>query len=427
MLKVSDLFRRSKQLADLEGSDFITWNEAENCINESFIGLYEKLINMGDNSFVEPFRTKEREIDLPKDFWQLKGVFLWNNGNLQTINRRADNNGIHHLSYEMRNGKVYIFGNPNDVLIEYYKKPKVLTMPPSDREVSLDLPEGAVILACCEHTFVYKTQDEGQNDIICVYDLDGMKNAYDIFETFSESKMWINKDFVFTLIDDDLTIYDLATGNTFIYTDGIPLVTEGGDLFVIKDGYINELVFIGDAYELRQIKEFTAVTGAIYYVCSNYLDDFYCIVETVGGNVIYHETEATEQNATSIIYAKEKCYYVAINKAGYFDEEGNNNVIKVGIGTPIGFISINENTGYGYATKKYNKVWVCAYCEDTVLDFPNSFYFQMLSYLLAISFRCKQGADISLLSNQLEMISQTFENTLGSDNFQYPRMGNVYN
>ena len=41
MLKVSDLFRRSKQLADLEGLDFITWNEAENCINESFIGLYE--------------------------------------------------------------------------------------------------------------------------------------------------------------------------------------------------------------------------------------------------------------------------------------------------------------------------------------------------------------------------------------------------
>ena len=27
--KVSDLFRRAKQLADLEGSDFISWNEAE--------------------------------------------------------------------------------------------------------------------------------------------------------------------------------------------------------------------------------------------------------------------------------------------------------------------------------------------------------------------------------------------------------------
>ena len=66
------------------------------------------------------------------------------------------------------------------------------------------------------------------------------------------------------------------------------------------------------------------------------------------------------------------------------------------------------------------------YCEDTELNFPNSFYFQMLSYLLAIAFRCKQGADITLLSSQLDMVSQTFEDTLGSDNFQYPRMGNVY-
>ncbi len=426
-MKTSDLFRRAKQLADLEGSDFISWNEAENCINESYIGLFEKLINMGDNSFVESFRTKEKEVELPKDFWQLKGVFLWNNGNLQTINRRADNNGIHHLSYEMRNGKLYFFGNPNDILVEYFKKPEYLTMPPSDKEVSMTLPEGAEVLSCHAHTFVYKTQDDEQNDIICVYDLDGIKNAYDIFETFSESAIWINKDFVFTLVDGDLIVYDLATGETFTYQDSIPLVTEGGDLLVISDDYICELVFNGDAYDLRQIKEFNIVTGALYYVCNDYLDDFYCIVETVGGNLLYHGEDETQQNVTNIIYAKERCYYVAINKAGYFDTEGNNKVIKAGIGNPIGFIGINENTGYGYCTKKYNKIWVCAYCDDTELDFPNTFYFQMLSYLLAIAFRCKQGADITLLSSQLEMVSQTFEDTLGSDAFQFPRMGNVYN
>ena len=159
-MKTSDIFRRAKQLADLEGSDFISWNEAINCINESYIGLFEKLINMGDNSFVKSFKTKEKEEDLPKDFWQLKGVYLWNNGNLQTINRRADNNGIHHLSYELRNGKLYLFGNPNDVLVEYFPKPKKLLMPPSDCEVALELPEGATVLACCEHTFLYKTAEE---------------------------------------------------------------------------------------------------------------------------------------------------------------------------------------------------------------------------------------------------------------------------
>ena len=425
-MNTSDLFRRARQLADLEGSDFISWNEAENCINESYIGLYERLINMGDNSFVDSFHTSEKEVELPRDFWQLKGVYLWNNGNLQTINRRADNSGIHHLSYEMRNGKLYFFGNPNDILVEYYKKPKYLTMPPSDKEVSLNLPEGAVILACHAHTFVYKTQNEEENDIICVYDIDGIKNAYDIFETFNESAIWINKDFVFTLIDDDLTVYDLATGETYTFENSKPLVTESGELYVINNDYICELVFNGDSYAIRQIKELPLASGALYYVCDDAFNDFYCIVNSVSGNTVFHNEEDTEQNARNIIYAKERCYYVVMNKAGYFDEEGNH-LVKAGIGSPVGFISINENTGYGYCTKKYNKLWVCAYCEDTVLDFPNSFYFQMLSYLLAIAFRSKQGADISILSSQLEMVSQTFEDTLGSDAFQFPRMGNVYN
>jgi hypothetical protein len=425
-MNTSDLFRRARQLADLEGSDFISWNEAENCINESYIGLYERLINMGDNSFVESFHTSEKEVELPRDFWQLKGVYLWNNGTLQTINRRADNNGIHHLSYEMRNGKLYFFGNPNDILVEYYKKPNVLTMPPSDREVSLNLPEGAVILACHAHTFVYKTQDEEENDIICVYDIDGIKNAYDIFETFNESAIWINKDFVFTLIDDDLTVYDLATGEIYTFENSKPLVTESGELYVINNDYICELVFNGDSYAIRQIKELPLASGALYYVCDDAFNDFYCIVNSVSGNTIFHNEEDTEQNARNIIYAKERCYYVVMNKAGYLDEKGNH-LVKAGIGSTVGFISINENTGYGYCTRKYNKLWVCAYCEDTVLDFPNSFYFQMLSYLLAIAFRSKQGADISILSSQLEMVSQTFEDTLGSDAFQFPRMGNVYN
>lgn len=430
-MKTSDLFKRAKQLADLEGSDFISWNEAENCINESYVGLYEKLINMGDNSFVASFRTKEKELELPSDFWQLKGIYLWNNGNLQTINRRADNSGIHHLSYEMKNGKLFFYGNPNDILVEYFVKPKYLTMPPMDHEIVLDLPEGAEVLACYAHTFVYKTQDEEENNIIGVYDLDGIKNAFDILETFDTSKIWINKDFVFTLVDGDLIVYDLATGETYTFADALPLITESGDLFIIQDGNICSLIFNGDTYAARTVKEFTVYTGAYYFASDDTFTDFYALVTDDSVNVVYHNGETTEQNASSIIYSKEKCYYVAINKAGYFetDKEENlvNNLIKTGIGSPIGFVGINENTGYGYVTKKYNKFFVCTYCEDTDLDFPNSFYYQMLSYLLAIAFRCKQGADITLLSSQLEMVSQTFEDTLGNDAFQFPRMGNVYN
>ena len=160
-MKTSDLFKRAKQLADLEGSDFISWNEAISCINESNVSLYEKLISMGDNSFVKSYRTIKEEEKLPEDFWQLKGVFLWNNGNLQTINRRADNNGTHHLSYELRNGKLYLYGNPNDVLVEYFPKPEKLYFKPHDVAISLDTTKE--YLDCHKHTFLYKDTDESEN------------------------------------------------------------------------------------------------------------------------------------------------------------------------------------------------------------------------------------------------------------------------
>ena len=419
--KVSDLYRRSKQLADLEGSNYISWNEVINCINESYIGLYEKLINMGDNSFVASFRMSNGVEKLPEDFWQLKGVFLWNDGNLKTINRRADNTSIHYVSYELRNGEIIINGNADDVLVEYYTKPKTLLMPPSDTEVSLNLPEGVVILDCHAHTFLYVTQDEEENDILCIYDLDGIKSATDILTAWENDFTYIVDNYVFSITSDGLAVYNIASGVSTLLPPGTsPLITEGGDLLFVADGDITDI-------EGKVIKEFTPATDAILFVADNDLNDFYSLVEDNSDNVtVYHNDTDTEQKARRIIYADNKCYFLSAGNFGVIEDDAGK-YIKSNIGSSIGFVGINKNTGYGYATKKYNKVWVCAYCEDTVLDFPNSFYFQILSYLLAISFRCKQGADVSLLSSQLAMVEQTFEDTLGSDNFQFPRMNNVYN
>lgn len=414
--KVSDLFRRAKQLADLEGSDFITWNEAVNCINESYIGLFQKLIAMGDNSYVKDYHTTKSE-PLPSDFWQLKGVYLWNNGNLETINRRADNNGIHHLSYELKNGNLELYGSPNDVYVQYYPKPMTLIMPPLDKEINLNLPEGAVLLDCYAHTFLYTVQDEEQNYILNIYDLDGIKTATNILTTWETDRTFITRDFVYSVTSSGLAVYDIALGAMSIFENALPLVTESGDFYIIYDGYINELIDT----ELEPLTEFNIEDNGYLYISDDDLSDFYSLTDTS----INHNGTSLNQKADKIIYSDNKCYYIAFNKLGVIDEE-ENKTIRNSIGAGIGFISINSNTGYGYATKKYNKVWVCPYCEDTLLNFPNSFYYQILSYMLAIAFRCKQNADVTLLSSQLAKAEETFNESLGSDSFQFTRMGNVY-
>ena len=424
-MKTSDLFKRAKQLADLEGSDFISWNEAISCINESNVGLYEKLINMGDNSFVRSFRTTEEEMELPVDFWQLKGVFLWNNGNLQTINRRADNNGTHHLSYELRNGKLYLFGRPNDVLVEYFPKPEKLFFKPHDVAISLDAT--SVCLDCHKHTFLCETEDAEEHETLSIIDLDGIKTAKDFMQISHSDivRAYITENFVFVITENDMTIYDIMSGYSATVTGYVPLITESGKEFVIDTEGVIKYFHIGNgSVTTSELKTVEDIAGGNFYVADDSLEDFFCITDT---DVEHNGVETNAGALKKIIYSDKSCY--ALGDTGFASINENNAItlIENSTGLNVGFIGIDERTGYGYCTKKFGAYYVCPYCEDTPLNYPNSTYFQIISYILAIAFKSKQGADITLLQNQLAMVEQTFEETLGSDAFQFPRMGNVYN
>lgn len=422
-MKTSDLFKRAKQLADLEGSDFISWNEAVSCINESNVGLYEKLISMGDNSFVKSYRTTKEEEELPKDFWQLKGVWLWNNGNLQTINRRADNNGIHHLSYELRNGKLYLFGNPNDVLVEYFPKPEKLYFKPHDIAIGLDAT--SVCLDCHKHTFLCETEDEEEHETLSIIDLDGIKTAKD-FITIQHNtinRAFITENFVFIFVDEGYIIFDIMSGYSATVSDKVPLITESGKEFLVDDEGVIYYFHVGiDTVTTSKLKV-TEYTDGTFFICDDDFEDFYYISD----NDVYHNGTALNAGVPEhLIYSEGRLF--CLGKTGFFVIENDEvKIIEGSTGLNVGFIGIDERTGYGYCTKKFGAYYVCPYCEDTPLNYPNSTYFQIISYILAIAFKSKQGADITLLQNQLAMIEQTFEETLGSDAFQFPRMGNVYN
>ena len=428
-MKTSDLFRRAKQLADLEGSDFISWNEAINCINESNVNLYERLISMGDNSFVKSFKTKETEEELPEDFWQLKGVFLWNNGNLQTINRRADNNGTHHLSYELRNGKLYLFGQPNDVLVEYFPKPKKLFFKPHDVAISLDTT--LTYLDCYKHTFLYESsfvnEEQQTVETLSIIDLDNIKTAKDFIEIEHNTivRAFLTENFVFIVTENDMTIYDIMSGYSATVTGYVPLVTESGkELLVDAEGVIKYFHIGNGSISTSEVKTNEDITGGVFYVCDDALEDFFYMTES---EIKHNGTDTGAGIAKHIIYSQKKCYVLGDSGLAVVDGENNIDVIDYSTGLNVGFIGIDERTGYGYCSKKFSSYYVSPYCEDTPLNYPNSTYFQIISYILAIMFKSKQGADVSLLTSQLDMASQTFEETLGSDAFQFPRMGNVYN
>ena len=72
-ISASDIVKSAKQIADLENSDFISWNENIRLLNEAFTAVHQKLINKGDMTFVDEMNiTKEQP--LPENFYQVLSV-----------------------------------------------------------------------------------------------------------------------------------------------------------------------------------------------------------------------------------------------------------------------------------------------------------------------------------------------------------------
>lgn len=425
MNKVSDLIKRAKQLADLEGSDFVSWNENISLLNEAYTELFQKMIDAGEKSFLKSFHMSSGAVKQPADFWQLKGVYVYNNGNLSTINRRAGNQNLNALSYELKNGQIIVYGYAGDVLVEYFPRPKKLTYKPAECLVNLPSED---YLDCYRHTFLYKSVENG-NETLSILDLDGLKTAENILTVSHENiyKAFIAEDYVVVLMDDASTVvYNISAGlYTTIEAAVSPVFTPDGNVFFQDGGDISMIEIINEE-ESNFIKMTDApYTGGEVYVCNEGFTDFFYLTS----GIIYHNGEKAESDFISdkIAYKDGECYFLRQMSFGKVSANNEVEIIDPAPGLFVGFVGLDETTGYGYITKKFGKFFVCPYAEDTILDFPNSFFYKYISFSLAISYKIKQGADTSGLSAQLQSALDVFLDTLGEDSNQYPRMGNVYN
>src|SRR5574344_715206 len=95
----SDVIKKAKQLADLENSDFISWNESLTLLNDAYQSVYQKSINKGNNDFVKVITTDNKVITLPNDFYQLKALTLKQDRFTTPIMRRPQNGDFNVLSY----------------------------------------------------------------------------------------------------------------------------------------------------------------------------------------------------------------------------------------------------------------------------------------------------------------------------------------
>ena len=409
----SDIIKRAEQLADLENSDFISFAEKIALLNEAYQTIYQKGINKDVNAFVKYINTRDKVIQLPRDFYQLKAVTLGRDKDVKVIMRRPANASFNTLSYDMINNTLQINGEimGGTICVEYYPVPVTLTFPNKNKTVSMN-----DTLDIHGSTYIEYIHD----DRISVKDL----NDYDFSKVIQDTNIahkLIHMEDDFITISDSITqtLYSLDTGDTT--TESLAVVIYNNRTYLYDNTNkklllpVSHIVVVDLDIDLSNCTIAILSNDKTKYVGQNYNGGLFI-------NGVHNDFNASKMFAyNDMVYLSNGGNYLAVYD--FTNDRTENTLLDQAI---VNIAEINDNTGYGYLGKRMNKYSLISFYDDTQLNFPNNTYFVFMSYLLALAFKSKQGSDTSLLAPMVEQAEMTFYDTMSRDDWSVTRITNVY-
>lgn len=426
----SDIIQRATELADLENSQFLTFREKIALLNEAYTGLYQKLVNKGDNNFVRHINTSSNIIELPPDFWQLKSVTINHNQYVEVVLKRPENQNLNNLSYDLLNNVLRINGNNfgGSVCISYYPVPATLTFPSETRELNSKKIQDM-------YGNLYITLENSSSPLLqdpwVLYDLSDAEIMEHLLIPNAATLNHIGSDYaIFTLYSTVPRTRKLVELNTGIITSitNVPVIYKGRTFMMdttgapTGKGYIN-FIAGGRAFD----QEIPIVVGSDYIYVS---DDFSKVVGITNNGTAVKEDGTVipvKKTITKSQIQDNKIYFFTDSSyvATYDLEKG---VLEESLSkdTVVTMIGADDDTGYGYLVKKLNGYCITSFFADTKLNFPNNMYFTLLAYLLALNFKAKQGSDTTQLFGLYSEQESIFYDTLAKDAYNSNRIINAY-
>ena len=373
---ISDIVKAAKQIADIENSDFISWNENIRLLNEAWTAVHQKLINKGDFTFVNEMNiTKEQP--LPEDFYQVLSVI----DNYHTpIGRYSIGMNDCQVWYKIINNKLILNGL-NSAKLTYFTKPQFLTYPAETINDALPLAEDEAIKFACGNYVLTN------------------KNIWDI------------KEASIVRAADETAVYVDAYGRTYSATEK-PIFYPDGRCFKLTS---TECTDINCKVAYSNDIENITFDGVYYYVRYSSNGNINVFEQDNSNNI-----DVLEGFTTNIYFNNEHKFYIKdnvvfIDDIPMYDASIYNNKVYM--------LKIDLNTGYGLFTNN-NKILSIA--VDTELNLPNNLYYNVLAYMLAFSYCCKQGKDATYVSAQLNSNTELLYDTLTNDAFSQMKITNIY-
>lgn len=372
---ISDIVRAAKQIADLENSDFISWNENIRLINEAWTSIHQKLINKADFTFTDEV-VISKEQPLPEDFYQVLSVL----DNYNTpVPRYSIGMNDSQIWYKLINNKIILNGL-HSAKLTYFTKPQFLTYSAETIVDALSLQEGEEIkFACGNYVLTNKNVWDIKEATVIkeAYETDVYVDAYARTYSANEKPIFYPDGRCFKL-----TQYECTDNNCKVaYTNAIENITFDGVYYYVR--YSNGVINVYEQNNSSHIEVLNGFSSNIYF---NNNHKFY-----IKDNVVF------------------------VDDIPMYDASIYNNQVYM--------LKIDLNTGYGLFTNN-NKILSAV--VDTELNLPNNLYYNVLAYMLAFSYCCKQGKDATYVSAQLNNNIEILYDTLTNDAFSQMKITNIY-
>ena len=373
---ISDIIKSAKQIADIENSDFISWNENIRLVNEAWTAVHQKLINKGDMTFVDEMNIG-KEQPLPENFYQVLSVL----DNYNTpVPRYSIGMNDSQIWYKIINNKLILNGLQSAKLT-YFTKPQFLTYPAETIVDALPLGGGEVIkFACDNYALTNKNVwDIKEASIVrAANETDVYVDAYGRTYSANEKPIFYPDGRCFKLTQNECT----DTNCKVVYSDDIENITFDGVYYSVRYSSNGNI----DVFEQGNSTNIGTLEGFSSNIYFNNEHKFY-----IKDNVVF------------------------IDDIPMYDASIYNNKVYM--------LKIDLNTGYGLFTNN-NKILSIA--VDTELNLPNNLYYNVLAYMLAFSYCCKQGKDASYVNAQLNSNVELLYDTLTNDAFSQMKITNIY-
>ena len=444
----SDIIKKARIAADLVNSDFIDWYEEVSLLNDSYQSLYQNLIEINDPAFVKVLETTDKVIQLPDDFHQLRCVTLLRNGFSTPILRRSFSESYNSMSYEILGSELhintpYVQSPPDGVYhIEYFSSPATLLFPPKEQKLPNDY-----ILSGYSYSELWSGDTKW-----AFWKAQDTNNTLGIITKFEDGeRKEVSKSLFNNTIDVENTKYyfivrnengwyafDKEAEQTSILIDpslhAIPIIFEDGQIGqyrtdlhqiylvnnIARNGVL-DVVFLMDFDEIPDDAKiiFMNYSGSdIWYDNANYQ-----LIHN-GENIYYGPSKTNPVHGLYDYVYRDGIMYA--HTYGSFVTIYPDNTVDIKHKTFAAIGDFDENTGLSLIKFKGDELYLLPWVDDTLLDYPNSFFFQTITYALAVQYKIKQNADASGLQAIYNGYYDNFIKSLPQDVYMPTRINNVY-